>query len=144
MIPSFFILEDLISCIKEDVSRAKGYVYLLQQFLADKKNNGSVAVAPTGDTHPTPGLALDSCGEVSTCSEHADTPYIEQPWSTLGGYSSPNAASRLLQYGMGRLPGGVINPTVIYDNFLQEGSPQLPDPTVLQYLADSGAVTVVR
>ena len=43
-----------------------------------------------------------------------------------------------MQYGMGSLPGKVRNLTVIYDNFLNDGSPEPPDEAVLSFLMKSG------
>jgi hypothetical protein len=102
-------VDDLISCIKEDVSRAKGYINLIQNFLFKANTNTNTE------------LKEDSS------------------WAAVGGYTSGQPGSALVQYGMGRLKGKVTNPTVVYDNFLNDGAPQLPDDAVLKYLADSGA-----
>ncbi len=60
--------------------------------------------------------------------------YGDEIWSKVGGYTHPGAGARLLQYGliplmtlmmaigMGWLPDKSVNPTLIYDNYLQDGA----------------------
>jgi len=127
--------DELISCIREDVSRTKGYIPALQLFLNDKKIiKGNVIDDVESNVYESePGLS-DKLNFV---------PYVTQPWSAVGGYSSPLVGTRLLQYGMGGLRGRVVNPTVIYDNFLVNGSPQVPDNDVVNYLTQSGKLHFV-
>jgi hypothetical protein len=135
LIIDVLISGELISCIKEDISRAKGYIYLLQQFLDDQQNPIHDDEA---DSSAGAGAGAGASRDPGSASAYPGSPCSLQPWAALGGYCSPHPGSRLVQYGMGRLRGGVLNPSVIYDNFLQDGAPQVPAPAVLKYLADSG------
>ena len=58
--------------------------------------------------------------------EGVNSDYKEQSktsiWAHRAGYTG--AYSDLIQYGMGRIPGGGTNPTVIYNSFTPEGMPQ--------------------
>ncbi|OEU21781.1 hypothetical protein FRACYDRAFT_177736, partial [Fragilariopsis cylindrus CCMP1102] len=60
------------------------------------------------------------------CSDNIEVDYKEQSktsiWAHRAGYTG--AYSDLIQYGMGRIPGGGTNPTVIYNSFTPEGMPQ--------------------
>lgn len=124
------VADDLIACIKEDITRAEGHIHLLQKFLNDKKAIRGKVIDMI-DKEKTGGKVSE--GDVFA-------PYSPLPWSALGGYCSPHPGSRLVQYGMGGLRGGVVNPTVIYDNFLVDGVPQPPHSGVLKYLRDSGVL----
>ena len=81
-------------------------------------------------------------GDGESKDEGGDDDYIAH-FSTVGGYDPPEAGSRLMQYGMGELPDGISNPTVIYDNFLAKGAPQPPSEAVIEFLNRSGVVRTV-
>jgi len=82
-------------------------------------------------------------------------------WGKSGGYNSPTPGSRLiqvlsdvlillitllyikhcgidLQYGMGWLPGRVRNNTIIYNNFLKDGTPKVIDLILSHWLKKQG------
>ena len=61
-----------------------------------------------------------------------------EKFSTCGGYGHSEPGSRLLQYGMGVLPDGTGNPTICYDNFLNNGAPDPPSDGVVSFLNKSG------
>lgn len=105
--------DDLKECIRKDVDVAKSYCSLVADFLSARQLQGR------GDQNAS------------------------SSWSTRGGYLSPHPGSGLVQYGMGSLPGKVRNLTVIYDNFLNDGSPEPPDEAVLSFLMKSGVKRVV-
>eukprot|EP00934_Nitzschia_sp_Nitz4_P003831 Nitzschia sp. Nitz4//scaffold46_size129759//65471//67300//NITZ4_003505-RA/size129759-processed-gene-0.139-mRNA-1//1//CDS//3329552607//3821//frame0 len=44
-------------------------------------------------------------------------------WAYRGGYHNGTRYSDLVQYGMGRIPGGPTNPTVVYNSFAPDGMP---------------------
>jgi len=55
-------------------------------------------------------------------------------WSVSGGYDHPQPGSRLLQYGMGWMPGpeNKVNPSAIYANYVTNSGPipsQTPAPS---------------
>ena len=121
------VTDDLVSCIDEDVYRSKGYINLLQKFL---ENRGTAFQRISGSEDSSFSVGNDQRGVQELTSV--------EPWAILGGYCSPQPGSRLIQYGMGGLKGGVRNPTVIYDNFLANGAPDVPASDVIQYLSNSG------
>lgn len=65
------------------------------------------------------------------------------PFSAVGGYDHPDRGSRLMQYGMGSLPGEIENPTLCYDSFLVEGAPSEPDSNVIKFMKQSGILRIL-
>lgn len=76
------------------------------------------------------------------CDSSAES--IASPtFNAVGGYQHSDAGSRLMQYGLGSLPDGSTNPTLIYDNFLVKGAPQVPSEKVISFLSSSGVKRTV-
>ena len=50
-------------------------------------------------------------------------------WGAKGGYHHPQPGSRLLQFGMGALPGRIPNKTVVYSSYIDPTSsrPMIPE-----------------
>lgn len=99
---------------------------------------------------------LTACCHASSNSNSGDNKYnrnspdsdgcsdgCRPAFSSVGGYHHPEPGSRLMQYGMGNLPDGSCNPTLIYDNFLSEGAPHPPSEAVISFLNSSGVVRTV-
>lgn len=67
-------------------------------------------------------------------------------WDYEGGYEHPQPGSRLLQYGMGSLPGekpAPTNPTVIYSSYLNMGKIMELECNVAEALIKNGITKVV-
>jgi hypothetical protein len=89
-----------------------------------------------------PAPPLSSVQRVSQGKDGRERFYGSEVWARVGGYQYPAAGGRLLQYGapplppqqqdgsptagMGWLPDKSVNPTLIYDNYLNEGAVSLP------------------
>jgi len=62
------------------------------------------------------------------------TTQMDSQWAVVGGYDHPQPGSKLLQYGMGWLPGpeNKVNPSAIYANYITNSGPtpsQTPAPS---------------
>jgi hypothetical protein len=64
-------------------------------------------------------------------------------WDSMGGYSSPQPGSRLVQCGMAMLPDKSTNPSVIYASYLNNGKPVRINEQVAEWLNSAGLSKVI-